>query len=167
MRAHIAGIHSGRSSIRLGSVEVIPSARTVLVDGEQVELGGRAFDLLKMLLDARGEIVSKEELIRRVWPTVTVVESNLKVQLSLVRRALGPERWRIKTIAGRGYLLVSDDAATANDAVGIPARAAVPGMPLVIVIGADGAEGLLGKTLLEILEYSNHHRGFVLPCAAA
>lgn len=101
---------TARGAIRLGVLEVHPASRTLLAEGLAVDVGGRAFDLLMALIEARGEIVSKDALLRQVWPTVTVVDSNLKVQLSLLRRALGPERWRIKTVAGRGYLLVADDA---------------------------------------------------------
>src|SRR6187402_1383556 len=74
---------------RLGRLEVYPASRALLVDGLVVEVGGRAFDILMVLIEARGEIVSKDTLMRQVWPTVTVVDSNLKVQLSLLRRALG------------------------------------------------------------------------------
>ena len=97
-------------SIRFGGSEVVPGARALVRNGAPVEIGSRAFDILMVLLEARGEIVSKDHLIRAVWPTTTVVDSNLKVQLSLLRRTLGPDRWRIKTVSGRGYLIVMDDA---------------------------------------------------------
>lgn len=121
-------------SIRLGVLEVHPRARAIVVDGCRADLGGRAFDLLMALIEAGGQIVSKEDLLRRVWPTVTIIESNLKVQLSLLRRALGPERWRIKTISGRGYLLITDDAEIAGSA---PIRAPATSHPFVIVVDVD------------------------------
>jgi len=121
------------SATRLGPVEIIPCARTLRIDGRDASIGGRAFDLLLVLLEARGEIVPKEEIMRRVWPSVTVIESNLKVQISLLRRALGPERWRVKTVSGRGCLLVTDAPAPAARR---GARGSA-GQPLVIVVETD------------------------------
>lgn len=142
--------HARRAVIHLGVLEVRPGSRTLLVDGVAVELGGRGFDLLMVLLDARGEIVSKETLLRQVWPTVTVVDSNLKVQLSLLRRALGPERWRIKTVAGRGYLLATDDGSAAS-----PPNEAAPGdRRLVIVIDADrSTQEMVVRALSDVARY--------------
>ncbi|WP_232495744.1 winged helix-turn-helix domain-containing protein [Novosphingobium kaempferiae] len=140
---------SNSGSIRLGALEVHPRARTVAIDGGRVDLGGRAFDLLMVLIEAAGQIVSKEELLRRVWPTVTIIESNLKVQLSLLRRALGPERWRIKTVSGRGYLLITDDAEVAAPATG-QVRAA-PSHPFVIVVDVDpNTQNVLVSAISEV-----------------
>ena len=98
-------------SIRFGACEILPGARALLVDGSPVEIGSRAFDLLMALISSPGEVVSKDAIMQRVWPTTTVEEANLRVQLSCLRRALGPERWRIKTIPGRGYFLTTGDLA--------------------------------------------------------
>jgi DNA-binding winged helix-turn-helix (wHTH) protein len=132
------GSSSAPTSIRLGVLDIRPAARMVLRDGVPVELGGRAFDLLMVLIEARGGIVSKDALMGRVWPSVTVIDSNLKVQLSLLRRALGAERWRVKTISGRGYLLVADDVPTAAD------------QPLVIVLNAPACtQHMIARALLQ------------------
>jgi DNA-binding winged helix-turn-helix (wHTH) protein len=139
--------------IRLGSLEVHPGARTLFIGAEPVDLGGRAFDLLMVLLDARGAIVTKDDLLRLVWPTVTVIESNLKVQLSLLRRALGPERWRIKTISGRGYLLVTEE----------PQPLPQPDKPLVIVVEADrGTQEMIVRALADVAQYFEGMRRFTL-----
>lgn len=71
----------------------------------RVPLGSRAIDLLAVLLECQGEIVSKAEIIAKVWPGIVVEEANLAVQISALRRALGQTRtsgW-IQTVAGRGY----------------------------------------------------------------
>lgn len=102
------GAQGRAAATRFGTFEVLPRARTLLRNGSLVEIGSRAFDLLLTLLNARGEVVSKEAIIRHVWPTTIVDEGNLRVQLSCLRRALGTESWRIKTIPGRGYLLAAD-----------------------------------------------------------
>ena len=97
------------ATFSFGAFTVAPSARELLLSGKPVELGGRAFDLLVVLLRARGRQICKEEIMREVWPTTTVVEANLRMQVAILRRVLGAEGARIKTIAGRGYMFVSDD----------------------------------------------------------
>jgi DNA-binding winged helix-turn-helix (wHTH) protein len=93
--------------MRFGDHVVLPAARTLLFRGAPIALGSRAFDLLIALLESRGEIVSKEELIRRVWPSTVVEEGNLRFQMARLRTALGCDRSRIKTVSGRGYLFAA------------------------------------------------------------
>jgi DNA-binding winged helix-turn-helix (wHTH) protein len=90
---------------------LLPRSRALLLDGSPVELGGRAFDLLLVLLRARGAIVGKEEIIRQVWPSTFVDEGNLRFQVTMLRKALGRDRDMIKTVTGRGYLLIDDSEA--------------------------------------------------------
>jgi DNA-binding winged helix-turn-helix (wHTH) protein len=54
--------------IKFGHFRVLPHRRELLADGAPVKLGGRAFDILMALIDARGEVVSKDALVARVWP---------------------------------------------------------------------------------------------------
>jgi len=82
---------------------VLLRRRQLLADGAPVELGARAFDLLLILLEADGVLVSKEQLLSRVWPGIVVAEENLKVQVSALRKALGADRDVIRTEFGRGY----------------------------------------------------------------
>ena len=77
--------------------------RQLLADGVPVELGTRAFDLLLVLLEADGLLVTKEELLGRAWPGIVVSEENLKIQVSALRKALGADRDVIRTEFGRGY----------------------------------------------------------------
>jgi len=87
--------------LRFGRAEVRPSERQVLVDGRPVGLGARAFDVLLALVERRDRIVAKNELLDSVWPGLVVEENNLQVQISSLRKALGPQA--IATIPGRGY----------------------------------------------------------------
>lgn len=74
-----------------------------------VALGGRAFDLLSLLVEHRGELVSKDALIEAVWPGRVVEEANLNVHIARLRRLLdqdGTQGSCIQTIPGRGYCFV-------------------------------------------------------------
>jgi len=75
--------------------------RQVLVDGVPAKLGARAFDLLAALIERRGRMVSKDELLEVVWPRVIVEENTLQVHISALRKLLGVHA--ISTIPGRGY----------------------------------------------------------------
>ncbi len=94
--------------ILFGDFVASPGARMLMRRGLPVEIGSRAFDLLLVLLRARGRLVPKDELVRQVWPSTTVEEANLRVQMALLRKALGEARHRIKTITGRGYMFARE-----------------------------------------------------------
>jgi adenylate cyclase len=89
------------ATFRAGEFEVRPAERRVLVNGEPVALGARAFDLLLVLIEHHDRVVSKDELLALVWPGVVVEENNLTVQISSLRKVLGNAA--ITTVAGRGY----------------------------------------------------------------
>jgi NTE family protein len=75
--------------------------RRLLDKGIEVALGARALDLLQVLLERPGGLVTKGELLDRVWPGLVVEENNISVQIATLRRALGREL--IRTVAGHGY----------------------------------------------------------------
>lgn len=87
-----------------------PERQLLLRDGRPVRIGGRAFDILATLVDRPGQLVSKRELVERVWPAIFVDESNLKTNMAMLRRVLGERHLQpvyIATIIGRGYRFVS------------------------------------------------------------
>jgi predicted ATPase/DNA-binding winged helix-turn-helix (wHTH) protein len=86
---------------RFGSFEVRRVERELLARGEPAAIGSRAFDVLLALLEHRDRVVSKNELFDLVWPGLVVEENNLQVQVSSLRKVLGPQA--IATIPGRGY----------------------------------------------------------------
>jgi predicted ATPase/DNA-binding winged helix-turn-helix (wHTH) protein len=88
---------------RIGCAEVRPAERAVLVEGEEAVLGSRAFDLLLVLIAHHDRLLTKQELLNRVWPGLVVEENNLSVQVSTLRKVLGAKA--IATIPGRGYRL--------------------------------------------------------------
>ena len=91
------------STVEFGRFRVLLRERQLLADGVPVEIGTRAFDLLVALLEADGLLVTKEELISRVWRGIVVSQENLKTQINALRRALGADRDVIRTEFGRGY----------------------------------------------------------------
>jgi DNA-binding response OmpR family regulator len=101
--------------IRFGRFCILPRARQFLAEGRPVEVGSRAFDLLMVLVEARGELVSKDEIMSGVWPTTLVDETNLRVQISILRKALGEDGYIIKNVPGRGYVLVAPVAMVSHD----------------------------------------------------
>ena len=90
--------------------------RRLLREGIAVPLTLKAFDLLHVLVQNQGHLVSKDELMKRVWPDAVVEENNLTVTISALRKALdeGPtDRQYIETVPRRGYRFVADFRATA------------------------------------------------------
>ncbi|HVH82119.1 MAG TPA: winged helix-turn-helix domain-containing protein, partial [Stellaceae bacterium] len=81
----------------------MPHRREFLAEGRPVELGGRAFDVLMVLIEASGAVVSERVLMERVWPNRIVEKNSVQAQISALRRAFGADRDLIRTIAGRGY----------------------------------------------------------------
>ena len=94
---------AAEATFEFGRFRVLLRQRQLVADGVPIELGTRALDLLLVLLEANGSLVSKDELFRRVWSGIVVSEANLKVQIAAVRRALGDDRDFIRTEFGRGY----------------------------------------------------------------
>jgi predicted ATPase/DNA-binding winged helix-turn-helix (wHTH) protein len=91
------------ASVAFGRFRVLPHRRELLADGRPIRLGGRAFDVLMALIEARGAVVGKDALMARVWPGRIVEENSQQAQISALRAAFGAERNLIRTVSGRGY----------------------------------------------------------------
>src|SRR5579859_5652897 len=93
--------------VRFGPFRLIPHERRLERDGAAVHLGGRAFDILVALARRSGEVVSKAELCRTVWPDMIVEEGSLRFHMVSLRKALGDSAQDgggyLTTVAGRGY----------------------------------------------------------------
>src|SRR5215475_5255775 len=74
--------------------------------GVAVPLGGRAFEIVAELVKAEGDLVTKDDLMDRVWPGAIVEDNALQVHIAAIRKALGPDRGMLKTQFGRGYRLL-------------------------------------------------------------
>jgi predicted ATPase/DNA-binding winged helix-turn-helix (wHTH) protein len=130
------------STVRFGGYAFHRQQRLVSKAGWPVPLGGRALDILAVLLEAPGQFVSKARLIERVWPNSVVEENNLRVHIAALRRALDGQRF-ILNDPQRGYCF-------AAPVQGVPAA----GLPrhnlaarLSPVIGRDELLGALARRL--------------------
>jgi predicted ATPase/DNA-binding winged helix-turn-helix (wHTH) protein len=86
-----------------GECLLFPRRRQLLAESKPVKLGSRAFDILVALVEAEGRLVTKEELLKRVWHNTTVEEKNIAAQIAAVRKALRNGDELVKTDTGRGY----------------------------------------------------------------
>src|SRR5215471_8649204 len=93
-----------------GPFRLLVARRELLAHGVPVTLGQRAFEILLMLVNRHGQLVTKDELMAEVWPGVVVEENNIQVHISAVRKVLATagdgERYLL-TVAGRGYRFVA------------------------------------------------------------
>ena len=94
-----------------GPFRVDALRRLLLREGNPVRLPAKAFEILLVLLEEKGRLVEKDELMRRVWPDAVVEENNLTVNMSALRRSLtespGEHRY-VVTVPGRGYQFVAN-----------------------------------------------------------
>lgn len=115
-------------SVAFGPFRLDQHGRRLTRAGVEISLGGRAFDVLCVLVDAGGEAVSKDTLLDKVWPSLTVEENNLQVQISTLRKVLGESR--IATIPGRGYRLTDPVlAVSGSTALALPDRPSIAVLP--------------------------------------
>src|ERR1700704_6757033 len=91
-----------------GEWEVDLARRELRTRGVPVPIGGRAFEIIEVLVRAAGNLVTKNDLMDRVWPGAIIGDNTLQVHISAVRKALGPYRAMLKTESGRGYRLLQN-----------------------------------------------------------
>lgn len=100
-----------------GRFRLKPAERTLLREDEHVPLTPKVFDILITLVENRGQVVSKDDLMKRVWPSTYVEEGNLTQNISLLRKALGETPGGvqfIETVPRRGYRFVAEIKETSN-----------------------------------------------------
>ena len=102
--------HSAPESLTFGPYCLFPRARVLHKSGTPVALGSRALDILIALVERAGEVVNQRELISRAWRGLVVETTNLRVQMTYLRRCLadGEEGARyIANVPGQGYSFVA------------------------------------------------------------
>jgi predicted ATPase/DNA-binding winged helix-turn-helix (wHTH) protein len=138
---------------QFGAFTLFPTQRLLLEVEAPVRVGGRALDILIVLVKAAGEVVSHDELMARVWQRVVVDEVSVRVHVASLRRVLGDDgetRRYIVNVPGRGYSFVGEvrslalaNAAKTHSSIERRARHLPP--LLVQVIGRD-------KTIREVID---------------
>ena len=140
--------------LSFGPFRLLPAAQALYEGDQRLRLGSRAFEVLCALVERAGELVSKEELVARVWPNLHVDDAALRVHISALRKALHDDpaaAQYVVNVAGRGYRFVAGITRTAHgapegDASGSLAHAGIPA-PSVRMIGRDAAVDDLVRSL--------------------
>jgi DNA-binding winged helix-turn-helix (wHTH) protein len=91
------------AAIEFGRFRILPHCRELLAEGQPLDLGGRAFDVLMALIEASEAVVSKDALLKRGRPDQIVEENSLQAQIAALRRAFGAGRDLIRTLSGCRY----------------------------------------------------------------
>jgi predicted ATPase/DNA-binding winged helix-turn-helix (wHTH) protein len=127
-----------------GPFHLLADRHELLAHGVPVAIGQRALDVLLALVRRHGALVTKDELMREVWPGVTVEENNLAVHISALRKVLGQTddgKPYLQTVAGRGYRFVAptshDDAPPAPSSAADAASNNLPQLLTSLIGRAD------------------------------
>lgn len=103
-----------------GPFLVKPAEHELLRDGQPIPLTPKTFEVLLVLVENRGRLLEKEELIRAVWHDVFVEEGNLCVTVSLLRKAFGDQHPYIQTVSKHGYRFVGEVTVLSADSQRVP-----------------------------------------------
>ena len=136
-----------------GQFKLLADQQRLLRNDSPVRLGSRALAILSLLLEHAGELVSKQDLMSQVWPDTFVDESNLKVNIAALRKALDENNGEVSHIAnvsGRGYRFVAPVSVTESDNT-LRCRRKASNLPLSMkqIIGRD-------ETVQQILAQLSH-----------
>lgn len=89
-----------------------PDSHTAYIDGEEIELKGRQYDVLEFLVSKKGQLISKGQIFDKVWGFMSETSTNVvEVYVSAIRKQLKPfgyDRY-VRTIRGAGYLFGEDE----------------------------------------------------------
>jgi TolB-like protein/Tfp pilus assembly protein PilF len=126
-------------TVSFGQFRLDLEQRALSRGGAPVRLGSRALEILCVLASARGEVVTKDELMARVWAGVAIEENAIQVHVSALRKALDEEKndqSHVVTVQGRGYRLagLQTSLAAATDRVDPGHRLALPDRPSIAVL---------------------------------
>lgn len=149
------------SGVRLGDLTLLPRRQLIGADGP-VAVGRRALDILSVLAEADGALVTKDELMAAVWPGVIVEENAIQVHVAALRKALGDEAPRLVTVRGLGYRLEVAQAAPLSTPEAIPAKA-VAVLPFANLTGDPGQDYLGDGIAEEIITTLSQARGLRVP----
>src|SRR3984957_9176981 len=133
-----------KSVYRFGRFELEPGERRLSDSGRAISLTPKVFDTLVLLVERAGELVSKDELIKALWPRGFVDESNLTKHIWFIRRALGDREQDshfIETVPKVGYRFIAPVTVAAA-----PLRGPAP-VPVPLVLPSDGTAAPQGSAV--------------------
>jgi predicted ATPase/DNA-binding winged helix-turn-helix (wHTH) protein len=143
-----------RMKFSFGEFELLSSRQQLLESGRPLRVGSRAFGLLQILLENAGQLVTKDQLIASVWPGVWVDETNLRVHMGALRKALGDGqsgRRFILNVPGRGYRFIEPVTKGSGAAITHPAAVEPVGNvllpPPIRLVGRSNAVDSLSSQL--------------------
>lgn len=154
------------AQVTFGPFRFDPTQRVLTRGDVQLPLGSRALEILAVLVHADGEIVTKDELMARVWPGVIVEDNNIQVHVSALRKALtdgdGSPSW-VVTVPGRGYRFVrstrSGSATQAGDHA-LPDKPSIVVLPFANLNGDADQEYFADGITEDIITTLTHFRWF-------
>jgi predicted ATPase/DNA-binding winged helix-turn-helix (wHTH) protein len=123
----VTGDRSEHAAISFGTFRLLPKARLLEKDGVAQHIGGRALDILILLVERAGEVVSKRELVDKVWADVIVDEGSLRFHITALRKVLGDnaaDARYVLNVPGRGYSFAA--AVSRGDAARVEAHRTEP-----------------------------------------
>jgi DNA-binding winged helix-turn-helix (wHTH) protein len=119
MSVSTGSITAAPHAFAFGEFVLTPERQSLMRLDRPVRIGGRALDLLTALVERPGELLDKQTLMARAWPTTFVESTNLKVNMASLRKALGERHVApqfIATVVGRGYRFIAPVRATGSPA---------------------------------------------------
>ncbi len=119
---------------RIGSLELLPR-RQLLSNGDPIAIGRKALDLLSVLAEAKGALVTKDELMEAVWPGLIIEENGIQVHVAALRKAMGEDGGLLTTVRGLGYRLSLTD--TIRTDLKLPAEPSIAVLPFTDMTGGD------------------------------
>jgi DNA-binding winged helix-turn-helix (wHTH) protein/TolB-like protein len=141
-------------SYEFGRFRLKTAERVLLREGELVPLTPKVFDILVTLVEHGGQVVAKDDLMKRVWPNTYVEEGNLTQNISLLRKALGESPGGaqfIETVPRRGYRFVADTSHVWSDKPAPVPQEAPASAPVVPIPSTTGQSASTTRTPLYAL----------------
>jgi DNA-binding winged helix-turn-helix (wHTH) protein/TolB-like protein len=140
-----------------GGFRLDPGQRLLLRLGEPVSLAPKTFELLMLLIESDGRLLTKDEIMRQLWPDSFVEEANLTVNISALRKALGDTldgQQFIETVPKHGYRFIAHVTEVANESKVATSAKIRPIRPTTI--GDSLSEGIVPLTEFELEREATH-----------
>src|ERR1051325_5413689 len=108
-----------------GKFRCDPGEHLLLREGKPISLAPKAFEILVVLIESNGRLLTKEELMQKVWPGTFVEEANLTINISALRKVLGDTTGNqqfIETVPKRGYRFLAPVKVLRDDGSLLPSQ---------------------------------------------